>query len=429
MGTVYRAVHPELERTVAIKVLALGLSQSDDIVRRFRVEARAVNRIRHPNVVDVQDFGTLPDGRPYYIMEFLAGESLGHYLGRVGPLPARDALVIMLPVTEALDAAHTAGVVHRDLKPDNIFLLARDGAPPTPKLLDFGIAKVLSETISGGTARTQSGSVMGTPLYMSPEQAGGRVDELGTASDVYSLGVILYQMLSGSTPFDAPGFGELLVMHMQHTPPPLSSRIAGVPRAMEDLVMRMLAKPPSERPPNASAVRRELGAIAASLSMDATRPLERSPTAPTLIAPAIAVAAAASRPPGMTSPSKLVGEVAARTEPVRGKTPWLAIGGVAAIGAGALVWIATRGGGAPAPQPAVSPPPIAQAIDAAPPPPPPPPDAAPPPPDAAPPPPPDAAAPQSELERRMEALKHLYDDGVIDQTEYERRRKKLLEEL
>jgi serine/threonine-protein kinase len=427
MGTVYRAVHPELERTVAIKVLALGLSGSHDIVRRFRVEAKAVNRIRHPNIVDVQDFGTLPDGRPYYVMEYMAGESLGHYLTRVGALPARDTLVITLPIAEALEAAHNAGVVHRDLKPDNIFLLARDGKSPTPKLLDFGIAKVLSETIAGGTGRTQAGALMGTPLYMSPEQAGGRVEELGTPSDVYSLGVILYQMLSGKPPFEAPGFGELLMMHMQTPPPPLSSRVGGVPPNLEELVMRTLSKSPAARPPNAGALRKELLAIAASLDVSGSAQLERSPFAPTMMAGAGPL----TPPPGtLASMSAAAGEVAPRARTLRSRGKGLAIAAAATVvvAAIAIVVAATRGGSesaapaaavpldaaaiaAPADAAVRTSPPIDAAL----------PDAAV---DAA----IDAALPQSELERRLGTLKRACDDHLYDEKECARRRKEILGE-
>src|SRR5262245_48039656 len=146
MGKVYRARNADIDRTIAIKVLAAGLAGVDEVVRRFRIEARLVNKIQHPNIVDVQDFGALPDGRPYYMMELLHGESLHSYLERVGPLSVAETVSLLDPVLEALHAAHVAGVVHRDLKPENIFLVTRPGGAVVPKLLDFGIAKVIGET-------------------------------------------------------------------------------------------------------------------------------------------------------------------------------------------------------------------------------------------------------------------------------------------
>jgi serine/threonine-protein kinase len=172
-------------------------------VARFRDEALAVNMVGHPNIVDIIDFSQLEDGRSYITMEFLDGESLAACLQRVGPMPPAEAAAIMLPICSALEAAHNAGITHRDLKPENIHLVPRPDNPRYVKVLDFGIAKLHGDGGSLPGAATKSGVVMGTPMYMSPEQAMGRTKEIDHRTDIYALGVIFYQMLTGSVPFQA----------------------------------------------------------------------------------------------------------------------------------------------------------------------------------------------------------------------------------
>jgi eukaryotic-like serine/threonine-protein kinase len=197
MGVVYAATHPVIGKKAAIKVISHSLSRDTDAVQRFIQEARSVNTIRHINIVDVFAFGQLPDGRRYFVMEWLQGSSLA---GRIagGPMPPFEAVEVLDQIADALEAAHEKGIVHRDLKPDNIFLVDVRGGRQLVKLLDFGIAKLMDE--GGVINRTRTGMMMGTPGYMSPEQARGvRVDH---RTDVYALGAIAFELLTGKLPFD-----------------------------------------------------------------------------------------------------------------------------------------------------------------------------------------------------------------------------------
>jgi serine/threonine protein kinase len=248
MGAVYLAEHPFIGRQVAVKVLLPGFAKEPDLVARFFNEAKAANSIGHPNIIDVIDVGTLPDGLPYLVMELLKGESLASRLERVGKLDVGLVLELGRQATSALQAAHAAGIVHRDLKPANLFLTSdRDDPSRTHlKVLDFGIAK-LSSSLQGNQVKTGTGAILGTPVYMSPEQSLGRSAAIDSRTDIYSLGVILYHALAGEPPFVAEGFGEMMLMHMQAEVPPLHARNGNVPSPLEALVARALAKKPEDR--------------------------------------------------------------------------------------------------------------------------------------------------------------------------------------
>ena len=214
MGAVYLATHPFMGRKAAIKVLRRELAEDPGLVERFMNEARAANAIHHPNIIDIIDVGRLPSGIPYLMMEFLEGESLAQ---RIAGQRVDIALAVNIAkqTASALGAAHAKGIVHRDLKPDNLFLVP-DGEQQfgsRVKVLDFGIAKLRGE-LSGSGAKTQSGSVMGTPPYMSPEQCRGITDEIDHRTDVYALGIILYEMLTGAPPFVSEGWGEVVLLHV-----------------------------------------------------------------------------------------------------------------------------------------------------------------------------------------------------------------------
>jgi hypothetical protein len=243
MGVVYLAEHPRIGRKVAIKVLLRELSANAQAVTRFFNEARASSEIRNEHIVDVLDFGELANGSSYLVLEFLDGRTLTEVL-RDGPLGIRRTLHIVNGVGRALGAAHAAGIVHRDLKPDNVMLVKRGSDAEFVKVLDFGIAKLSQAQLEPGM-RTKTGALLGTPSYMSPEQCRGLpVDH---RSDIYSLGVMMYQMFSGSLPFEADGLGNLLLAHMTQQPVPLAERVPNLPPHLAQVVARAMEKTPEAR--------------------------------------------------------------------------------------------------------------------------------------------------------------------------------------
>jgi tRNA A-37 threonylcarbamoyl transferase component Bud32 len=244
-GTVYRARHQLLGRRVAIKVLSRELADSREMLKRFEREAKAVNHIQHPNIVDVIDFSKLADGRPYYVMELLDGVSLGEQIKRHGRFAPAEALEILEPVCAALQAAHDKGIVHRDLKGGNIMIVAK-GDQKTVKLLDFGIAKLIHPE-PGEAGLTTSGRRLGTPSAMAPEQFRG--DPVDARTDVYALGVLLYRLLTSQLPFQGTTTEEIERSHL-NAPPPPPSRIAPISPAMDAIVLRCLEKKPERRYPS-----------------------------------------------------------------------------------------------------------------------------------------------------------------------------------
>jgi eukaryotic-like serine/threonine-protein kinase len=260
MGIVYLAEHPSLGRKAAVKVLHARLAAEPNTVSRFFHEARASNAIRHPNIVEAYDYGTLPDGTTYIVMEYLEGENLAARLSSVGRLPVRLALDFANQAAGALAAAHGKGIIHRDLKPDNLFVTPDPRAPSSEliKILDFGIAKLAASVDGAFSHKTHTGALLGTPLYMSPEQCLG-VKVVDARTDIYSLGCILYEMLCGTPPFVSEGFGALVNMHINQQPDPLSQRSPDVSPSLEALVLKMLAKNADERFQSMTEVREALG--------------------------------------------------------------------------------------------------------------------------------------------------------------------------
>jgi serine/threonine protein kinase len=260
MGMVYLGEHPVIGRKVAIKVLHAALAADKDIVARFFTEARAIHMIGHPNIVEILDFGATPDGQPYFIMEYLTGEALSERVAR-GPMPGDEVGPIADQMCRALAAAHAKGIVHRDLKPHNIQILERDGNLLV-KILDFGVAKILAAPDGSQSVKTRTGSLMGTPLYMSPEQCKG-AGLLDHRTDIYSLGVMLFEMLSGRPPFMAEGIGELFAMHMLEPAPSLLEFAPHTPPSMAAAVMKALNKELDDRFPSMEEFRRGfLGEVA-----------------------------------------------------------------------------------------------------------------------------------------------------------------------
>jgi serine/threonine-protein kinase len=244
MGRVYLGVHPTIGSRVAIKVLSLECASRPELVERFFAEAQLVNRIRHEGIVNVIDLALLPDGRPYIVMELLAGEPLSALIERSGRLEAAHAVALACAMLDALAAAHERGVVHRDLKPDNVFV-TRQGRVV---VLDFGIAKLLPQSTVGAeriSPATRTGAVLGTPGYMAPELIQGRPTV--PATDLYAVGVILYQALSGRLPFGGESLFELMHKHVSATPPPLREMRPDIAPALEAVIARAMAKDPAMR--------------------------------------------------------------------------------------------------------------------------------------------------------------------------------------
>jgi serine/threonine-protein kinase len=266
MGTVYQAEHPMIGKRVAVKMLRAELGKDPGLVSRFFQEARAVNEIRHPNIVDISDYGKTDDGHVYLVMELLEGRSLRDRLNAEGALPLIDVVTICRQVCDALAAAHRVGIVHRDLKPDNIFLLADPNQPGVlrSKLFDFGVAKLLGEQDKYVGHKTIAGAVVGTPFYMSPEQA--LCQDVGAASDIYSMGVVMFEMATGRVPFSAEQAVLLLNAILKQPAPPPSRSRPEVPPSLDRLILRCLEKAPGSRPQNMEEVVALLSASAAELS-------------------------------------------------------------------------------------------------------------------------------------------------------------------
>ena len=356
MGQVFLAEHPQIGKRVALKVLHAELASNQEITTRFFHEAKAVNDIAHPNIVDILDFGRAPTSQGdvvYLVMELLIGSTLTSAIEQ-GPLDPQRTTRIALEVADALAASHGKGIVHRDLKPDNIMLVTR-GREEYVKLLDFGIAKV---TNTGASTKTRTGMVMGTPTYMSPEQCEGR-GAVDHRTDIYALGIVLYEMLTGRVPFTGSGYGEILVKQMTEAPAPLSALRPGIPPHLELLVQKALQKRPEER--FASMQEMAMALAHPEQYVEARGGLRGFlPTSPIASAPpsaaTVVLSATGTTPPHPTTLSQSAGQMAPVTPsmltaqpamPVRrSKAPLVAMGAVAAAAIAAVIAIVGLRGGA-----------------------------------------------------------------------------------
>ncbi|HEY0192513.1 MAG TPA: serine/threonine-protein kinase [Kofleriaceae bacterium] len=343
MGYVFRAEHVKLGREVALKLLRSDYASRRDAVARFFQEARTVNRIRHRNIVDVTDFVELDDGTTYIIMELLTGTSLGSWARTGIDLPR--ALATLVQICDGLAAAHEVGVVHRDLKPDNVIVVPTDDGGELVKLLDFGVAKLLNRDDEDVGFQTAAGSVIGTPAYMSPEQAGGMV--IDARSDIYSLGAIMYELFCGQPMFRGRSFGEYVRKHLTEDPTPPRQTPGGgeLSPEVEALILRCLDKDPDRRFARIGELREALlhlfGAIETHPPAGGSG-MRQLPQAP--IAPMVYASWPGGSPPSSGGYAQQSDPPPSRPAPAPRSTPgWLwFIGGAlaVAIGTGAAVWYA-----------------------------------------------------------------------------------------
>jgi eukaryotic-like serine/threonine-protein kinase len=270
-GTVFEAEHPVLKRKAAVKVLHANRSFDASAVMRFIAEAQSANQIKHRHIVDIFSFGTLKNGRHFYVMDMLDGAPLDRYLKERRVLTPEVTLPVLRPIADALDSLHGAGIVHRDVKPANIFLAWESSGEVVPKLLDFGLVKLLQDS----PIHTASGVPMGTPFYMSPEQCRG--EKIDARADVYAFGVICHELLTGLPPFIGDSPTAVLVAHIVSEAPSMSSRSPELPTELDAPVLAMLAKDPAARPSSVGEAFRALEQAAARANIEVPHGLPRLP--------------------------------------------------------------------------------------------------------------------------------------------------------
>lgn len=350
-GSVFSATHPLIGKRAAVKVLSHKYSSDRDVVSRFAAEARAVNQIKHRGIIDIFAFGRLDDGRSYYVMELLDGQPLDKILEEAGGMPLGEALPILREVARALDAAHAAGIAHRDLKPENVFISCDSEGIAHPKLLDFGIAKLLGDA-NESKHKTRTGSPIGTPYYMSPEQCRGQ-SNIDHRTDIYSFGCLAYQLLTGAVPFEGESHLEILMKQTAEEPVPPSQRAADnpvllpLPPAVDDAIAWMMKKDPAERPPSLVAA---VSALEQAAGFEA--PVRES-------SPSIKYTPSKLTPPpvkrtpahGMAALAQTMAQPEAPPPAKRSKLPLILGAAVLVVGGAAAAMFALGGDKKPAPPP------------------------------------------------------------------------------
>jgi serine/threonine-protein kinase len=260
MGAVYQAEHALIEKKIALKILFQDLTRRPDLIARFLQEAKSASRIGHENVIDISDFGQSLEGLVFIAMEYLDGQDLGKTLKQTGAMDWQRTRPILMQIAKGLRAAHGNGIIHRDMKPENVYLTQREGRPDFVKVLDFGIAKIINADEGGGPALTQTGMIFGTPEYMSPEQAQGSPPDHRV--DVYAVGCIMYHMLTGQVPFTADNFMGILTKHLLEAPVPPRKRRPDldIMPEVEAICLRAMEKDRDKRFADMDALYRALGA-------------------------------------------------------------------------------------------------------------------------------------------------------------------------
>lgn len=356
MGQVYLGVQPTIGSRVAIKILSDQCARNPELLERFFAEAKAVNLIRHENIVSVLDLAQLPDGRPYIVMEFIEGQTLGAII-RAGSPSLGGIVLVMTELLSALGAAHAIGIVHRDLKPDNVLVTVEGHA----KVLDFGIAKLAPGMGSALSPRTQTGALLGTPSYMAPEQITG-AGNVDSRTDLYAAGIVLFEAVTGQVPFQGETLYDLMKAHLEAPPPPPRSLRPDLPPGFEHVILQALAKEPRDRFQTAEAMVQALQHAATVLSGDQWRPLssraariaarpsmERA-LQPTPSGAAGRIATPIPTPNRSPTPEAQLTrpEPPDRTEAVRGRGRWVALAALALVaGGGTLVAVKMSGSAAP----------------------------------------------------------------------------------
>jgi serine/threonine-protein kinase len=360
MGAVYEVTHKNLGRRFAAKMLSSELSRNEEALARFRREADAIARLRHPNIVDVVDWDLLDDGSPVLVMEYLRGQTLADQIARHGPLDWPLFADVADRALSAIQVAHAAGIVHRDLKPSNIFLAVDDAGQVHPKVLDFGVSKVADTQTMVGTNPT----ILGTPSYMAPEQAEGRGREIGPATDVWAMGSVLYEMATGRMAYWGDSVPSILYMVCHGKPDPIPTYRRDAPPRLVNVIERTLTRDPEVRVRDASRLRRELraalGPFLGEVNFDPVTPYPRPVTPPPIVSAGhtpvpVPIPAAASAPiqevVDLDEPTRIemeppdMPELARARRPARRRMALLAAACVGAMALGVLVAVAIFGGG------------------------------------------------------------------------------------